>query len=159
DRRHDRRDLSPAELAKLMEATRASGQTFRGLTGSDRFHLYLTACGTGFRAAELAALTADSFDLDASPPTATLGAEHTKNRNQAPQPLPPEVVAALRDYLKGKPNGETVWPGTWADRSADMLKIDLAAAGIPYTVEGLHGPLYADFHSLRHSFITMLERA
>jgi hypothetical protein len=40
-----------------------------------------------------------------------------------------------------------------------MLKADLAAAGIPYEVEGPHGPLFADFHALRHSFITMMERA
>src|SRR5262245_45599400 len=84
DRRHD---LSPAELTKLLEAARTSDQAFRGLTGADRFHLYLTACGTGFRAGELAALAPGSFSLDASPPVATLGAEHTKNKRPAAQPL------------------------------------------------------------------------
>ena len=74
------------------------------------------------------------------------------------QPLPPEVVAALRDYLQGKPSGAPVWPGTWSDHSADMVKVDLADAQIPYVVEGPNGPLFFDFHSTRHSFITMLER-
>src|SRR5262249_43288743 len=59
----------------------------------------------GFRSSELAALTPDSFALDAEPPTATLAAEHTKNRKPVTQPLPPEVVGALRDYLSGKPAG------------------------------------------------------
>src|SRR5262249_31632198 len=113
----------------------------------------------GFRTGELAVLTPESFALDTDPPTATLAAEHTKNKKPVVQPLPPEVVAVLREYLTGRPAGQPVWPGTWADRSADMLKGDRAAAGIPYTVEGPHGPLFADFHALRHSFITMLERA
>jgi integrase len=159
DRRHDRRDLPPAELTKLLGVTRASESSFRGLSGGDRFHLYLTACGTGLRAGELAVLTPESFSLDADPPTATLAAEHTKNKKPVVQPLPPEVAAALREYLTGRPAGQPVWPGTWADRSADMLKGDLAAAGIPYAVEGPHGPLFADFHALRHSFISMMERA
>ena len=158
DRRHDRRDLPPAELTKLLTVSRVSTKTFRGLTGEDRFHLYLTACGTGFRTSELAALTPDAFDLDATPPTATLRAEDTKNKKSATQPLPPEVVEAMRPYLAGREADEPIWPGSWVDRSADMLKIDLAVAGIPYVVEGPHGDLYADFHSLRHSFITMLER-
>ena len=37
-----------------------------------------------------------------------------------------------------------------------MLRIDLETAGIPYVVEGPDGPLCADFHSLRHSFLTLL---
>jgi hypothetical protein len=39
-----------------------------------------------------------------------------------------------------------------------MLRLDLEAAGIPYHVPGPDGPLYADFHSLRHSYITALGR-
>ena len=34
-------------------------------------------------------------------------------------------------------------------------RIDLEAAGIAYAVEGPDGPEYADFHSLRHSFLTL----
>ena len=40
-----------------------------------------------------------------------------------------------------------------------MLRIDLDAAGIPYAVDGPDGPLYADFHSLRHSYLTLGARA
>lgn len=40
-----------------------------------------------------------------------------------------------------------------------MLRIDLEMANVPYTVEGPDGPLYADFHSLRHSYLTLGGRA
>ena len=36
-------------------------------------------------------------------------------------------------------------------RGAEMLRGDLAAAKIPYSVPGPDGPLFADFHSLRHT--------
>lgn len=36
-----------------------------------------------------------------------------------------------------------------------MLRIDLDAAGIAYATEGPDGPEYADFHSLRHSYLTL----
>jgi hypothetical protein len=40
-----------------------------------------------------------------------------------------------------------------------MLRIDLEAAGVPYVVDGVDGPLFADFHCLRHTFIAMLDKA
>ncbi len=40
-----------------------------------------------------------------------------------------------------------------------MLRLDLDAAGLPYVVEGPDGPLFADFHSLRHSYLTLGGRA
>ncbi len=39
-----------------------------------------------------------------------------------------------------------------------MIRRDLEAASIPYTVDGPDGPLFADFHALRHSYITLLDR-
>ncbi len=40
-----------------------------------------------------------------------------------------------------------------------MLRTDLDAAGIPYEAKGPDGPLFADFHALRHSFIALLDRS
>src|SRR5262249_37489304 len=121
---------------------------------------YLCAMGTGFRAGELASLVPESFDLDAEPPTATVAAAYTKNGKLAVQPLPPEVVEALRGYLAGRLAGGPVWPGSWADGdAAAMLRMAREAAGVPYVVEGPDGPLYADFHALRHSFIARLDRS
>ncbi len=61
--------------------------------------------------------------------------------------------------LKGRPAGASLWPGNWWKKGAEMLRIDLDAAGIPYAVEGPDGPLYADFHALRHSYIALLEKS
>ncbi len=121
--------------------------------------IYHTACGTGFRAGELSRLTPESFDLDAVLPVVRLPARGTKNKKVAVQPLPAGLAAELRPYIAGRAPGKPVWPGCWRYRAADMLKVDLAAAGIPYEVQGPDGPLYADFHALRHTYVTLLERA
>jgi len=161
DRRHDRRELTADELRRLLAATRASDRNYRGLTGEDRFHLYAVACGSGYRASGLASLTPESFDLDDETPTVTLSARRNKSRVQKVQPLPADVAGLLRDYLRDKQNGQPIWAGTWAKdrKGAEMLRIDLDAAGIPYAVEGPDGPLYADFHALRHTYLTLGGRA
>ncbi len=162
DRRHDRRELTADELRGLLSVTRNSPRWFRWLTGSDRFHLYATACATGFRAAALAGLTPDAFDLGGDTPTVTLAARRNKSRKTKVQPIPRDVAELLREYLRDKPAGQPVWngTGTWAKdhKGAEMLRLDLEAAGIPYAVEGPDGPLFADFHALRHSYITLLGR-
>jgi integrase len=152
DRRHDRRELDAEELRHLLTATRDSERLFRGLTSPDRFHLYATACGTGFRASGLASLTPESFDLSADLPTVTLVVRHAKNRKTKVQPLAPDLADLLRDYVRDRPARQRIWGGTWAsdNKGAEMLRRDLEAAGIPYAVEGPDGPLYADFHALRH---------
>src|SRR6476660_4019125 len=40
-----------------------------------------------------------------------------------------------------------------------MLRCHLEAAGIAYAVDGPDGPLFADFHSLRHSYLSLGSRA
>src|SRR5262249_11335911 len=100
----------------------------------------------------------ECFDLGAAVPTVTLPIRADKSRKGKVQPLPAGVADLLRAWLRGKPPGEPVWPGTWAStlKAAEMLRIDLEAAGIPYAAEGPAGPLFADFHALRHSYITAL---
>ena len=161
DRRHDRRELTEDELRRLLAAAAQSERTFRGLTGPDRFHLYATACGTGFRASALASLAPEAFDLAAATPTATLAARRNKSRVLKVQPIPADVAELLRGYLRDKPAGLPVWAGTWArdGKGAEMLRGDLDAAGIPYSVEGPDGPLFADFHALRHTYLTLGGRA
>ena len=78
DIRVERRAMESEELARLIDATEHSQQTFRGLTGSDRAVLYMLAAMTGLRANELASLTASSFDFQAHPPTVTAEAESEK---------------------------------------------------------------------------------
>ena len=155
DVRRARRELTAEELRMLLTATRASGRTFRGLSGEDRYMLYLVAAGTGFRANALAHLTPADFDLTAA--TVTLAARLNKSRKLKVQPLPADVANALRPYLTGKLAGSPVWGGTWSSSSdgAEMIRRDLETVGIPYAVEGPDGPEYADFHSLRHTYLTL----
>lgn len=120
----------------------------------------MTAVTTGFRADELASLRPSAFTLGDAVATIALAAEHAKNGRAVVQPVPPEVAALLRDYLTGHPADAPVWPGGWVNDAAAMLRIDLEAAGIPYRIEAADGRLlYADFHSLRHSFIALLDRS
>jgi excisionase family DNA binding protein len=158
DVRRGRRELTINELRALLTGTRDSARVFRGLKGLDRYFLYLVAAGTGFRANALTNLTPADFQLDA--PTVTLPARFAKNRRTKVQPLPVDVAEALSDYLTGKPASAPVWGGTWASgcTGAEMLRRDLEAVGIPYAVEGPDGPEYADFHALRHTYLTMLGR-
>jgi integrase len=174
DLRHPRRDYLPEELARLFETARTSKRLVRDLAGIDRYALYLTASATGFRVSELASMTPESFDLDGDMPTATVRAACTKNRKVAIQPLPKDVAQILRDYLRDKPADQPVWPGKWQDRAYVLIKADLKAARKIWLQscqdrgkrdEMAQGDFlvymdsqgrYADFHALRHSFITMV---
>ena len=105
----------------------------------------------------MASLTPDDFDLNTDAPTVTLAARFNKSRKLKVQPIPLDVAVTLREYFEGKPIEGAIWGGTWArdHRGAEMLRIDLANAGTPYAVEGPDGLEYADFHSLRHSYLTL----
>ncbi len=157
--RRARRAFTVAELGRLLPAASSSPTPFRGLAGSARSMLYNVAISTGFREGELAELLPEWFRLDAEPPSVKLPARMDKSKKTVEQPLPAHLVESLRDYLRGRPAGVPVWPGTWAERGCDMLRVDLEAASIPYVVDGPEGPDYADFHSLRHSFVALLELA
>src|SRR5262249_17918770 len=151
DRRHDRRELEEAELRLLLATPRASAAAFRGLAGPDRFALYATACGTGFRASALASLTPESFDLGEAP-TVALSARYSKNKKGKEQPLPADVVDLLRDYLADKPAGEPILRGRGTHLAAQMLRRALEADGIPYAVEGPDARLYVHCHRLGHPY-------
>ncbi len=177
DIRHARRDFTPEELGRLLDAARRSPRAIRCLSGIDRHFLYLTACATGFRASELASMLPESFNLDAEVPTAKVQAACSKNRREAVQPLPLDVAKALRDYLAIKPAGLPVWPGKWKSRAFLMIQGDLKEARAKWlksfedarqrteaeqsdflAYQDAEGR-YADFPALRHSFITMVGKA
>ena len=152
DRRRERRVLTADEVRQLIDAAHKSKKSFRGLAGPDRAVAYAVAVYTGYRAGELAELTPESFDLDGVTPVVRLAGSKTKNRKPAVQAVPPELAESLRGYLTGRPTSRPVWPGTWAEKAADMIRADLEAAGVPFTVAGADGrPLVADFHVLRHT--------
>lgn len=157
DRRHDRRPLTEAQLTALLNAANA-GKVVAKMTGPDRAMLYAVAAYTGLRASELASLTGESFDLAETPPTVTVQAAYSKHRRQDVLPLHASLVERLRPWLATKPAGKRVWPGTWAKskHGGVMLRHDLEKADIPYVDES---GLYADFHALRHTFITNMVKS
>ncbi len=160
DRRVVRRALSSDELGRLIRAAEASATVVRGLSGPDRAALYVLAAGSGLRARELATLTYGHVLLDAEWPGVLVEAAYSKNRRQDVLPLPPQVADYLRAWLAGRPTVPTdpaakrLWPGTWWQRAAAMLRVDLAAAGIEYQTPSGR----ADFHSLRAAYATLLAR-
>jgi len=159
DPRHPRRALSVEEIGRVLTAALESPASFRYLSGRDRHAIYTLACTTGFRALELASMTPAHFLLDVEPPVVMLTARRGKNRRAIRQPLPPDTVALMREYLAGREPLAPLWPSWWYNQAARMLRIDLEAAGVPYTVETPDGPLYADFHALRHTYVSLLEVA
>ena len=127
------------------------GPLVKSLSGPDRARLYALALGTGFRAAELGSLTPESFHLDSDPPTATVKAGYSKRRRDDVQPIRGDLAEAMRPWIASKPPGEPLFRLT--DRTAEMLRVDLGAAGIPHeTASGT-----VDFHSLRFAAVTSPE--
>ena len=164
DRRHERRDATAEELKALIEAAeKAPPWTWRtgrarsaprvGISGSDRAMLYRVAVGTGFRAAELASLTPESFNLDAAPPTVTVQAAYSKRRRRDAQPIRDDLADLLRRWLADKTPNRPVW--NVPEKTAAMLRADLGAAEIPYRDDA---DRVFDFHSLRHTYVSFLVR-
>jgi len=185
DRRHDRRALSEEEFARLVEAAR-NRKRVESIPGPDRAMMYILAAWTGFRKGEIGSLTLRSLRLEDDPPTATVAACYSKRRRQDTQVLHPEVVRQLKAWLATKkrldpdqpffPVSGRV-PGGTQRKTSKMIERDLMAVRDRWLQEAKteaekerrlksdflchcnHDGLYADFHSLRHWFITGLARA
>jgi integrase len=150
DRRRTRRALTPDEAAKLVESTEA-GPTVFEMTGPDRAMLYSLALGSGLRSKELRTLPPERLNLDGDPPTVRVLAGYAKNRREAIQPLSAALADRLGSWLANKPAKKPVFEGM-TERTAEMLAIDLKAAGIePETDSGV-----VDFHALRGTYISHL---
>jgi len=148
DRRHDRRALEPDEIRRLLEATRAACRRFK-MSGYQRALLYRLAAETGLRASELRSLKVSSFDFDRC--TVSIEAAYSKHRREDILPLRAETAKELKAFLSGKMPGVNVFD--MPDKTADMLKDDLADAGIDYVDDAGR---YADFHALRHTTGSLL---
>lgn len=184
DRRHDRRPLSDEEFALLLRAAE-TGPPSSGLLGRDRAMLYLLAGWTGFRRGELGSLTLRSFNFDSNPATVTVAASYSKHRRKDVQILHPSLVDRFLEWIemrKPKTDDEILFPISkktcGVDRdTAQMIQFDLASAR-RFWIDAIDDPkekrlaeesdflkyknregLFADFHGLRHTFISNLGRA
>ncbi len=149
DRRHDRRALTDDEVRQLIRAAE-NGPALLGCSGIERALIYRLAVLSGLRANEIRTLKKRSFILDETQPAVIVQAAFSKHRREDIQPLPSELVPLLRDYLKDINDGDMAFDVP--KKFVQALRQDLEAAGIPY--ETHNG--FADFHALRHTFITRL---
>ncbi|MHC4542249.1 MAG: tyrosine-type recombinase/integrase [Planctomycetota bacterium] len=137
------------EFKALLEAARTGPDRF-GLTGYQRYVLYLLACETGLRRGELRSLTVASVDLKGLRVFVEGGVDGaTKNKDDACQYITPETAEVLREYITGKmpkmPN-VPLFP-TIHHRSGRMVREDCEAAGI----ETVNHKGKLGLHSLRHT--------
>ncbi len=178
DVRHERRPLTADEFDRLLMAASA-GKRFRKLAGSDRMTLCTVAAYTGLRASELASLTAASVSLASDPPALTVEAGYSKRKRKDTVPLHPGVAGKLGPWLVGEGRAAVLWPGKWASpfTAAAMLERDSIAVRAAWIAEATDvedratreqsdflayedaSGGKADFHALRHKFITELVEA
>jgi integrase len=112
--------------------------------------LYRTAAETGLRRKELRSLKVSSFDFINC--TVSVVDALSKNRKQSTVPLRRDTTDKIKAFVASKVPSAPVFREI-PDRTADMLKADLADAGIPYVDDsGRH----FDFHALRHETGSLL---
>ncbi len=183
DLRHERRALSAEEFIRLLEAAE-QGFPEVGLTGIDRAAMYLLAASTGYRRGEIGSLKLRAFNFETTPATVTVQAAYSKRRRCDTQVLSSEVADYLGIWLKSKSPRpeELLFPVSAAAggidrRTSEMIQRDLAAARSKWLDEAQSADeraqreesdvlvyrdregRYADFHAMRHTFITNLGRA
>jgi integrase len=153
DRRHDRRTISLAELRRLIEAAERGPRHVR-MSGPMRALCYRLAVATGLRFSEIGSIRHGSFNWQA--PSVTIRAAYTKNGAPATLPLPRDLADDLAAYVATVAPEEPVFPLPRRGRGAEMLRVDLAAAGIAYRDAA---GLVFDFHSLRCETATLADAA
>ncbi len=133
------------EFERLLEAARTGPERY-GLTGYQRYVLYLLAVETGLRRNELRSLTVAAVDLKNSCVFVKGGIDGaTKNKDEAVQHFTPETGQILKEYIRGKmPNTQLF---KIQNKSAEMIQADCEAAGVE--VENHKGKL--NLHSCRHT--------
>ncbi len=180
DQRHHRRPLSAEEFTLMIDAAR-TGPPTQGLSSRDRVMLYYIAAWTGFRKKELGSLTPRHLFLDSTVPYLTVPASYSKRKRNDMQFLHPGLVELLKAWLAKRNPGpeEILFPISkeisGVDRNtAEMIAYDLAAARNFWIAESQTPEeekkreesdflkykdsqgKFADFHGLRHTFITNL---
>jgi integrase len=152
ERRHNRRTLGLDDLRRLIGAAHG-GPAYREVTGPARALCYRLAVATGLRFAEIKSILPRSFEFSREPATVTVAAGYTKNGAPTTLPLPADLTPDLARFVATIAPTLPVFP--LPDRGADMLKIDLASAGIPYR-DG--AGLVFDFHALRCQCATLADQ-
>ncbi|MCE9548279.1 MAG: site-specific integrase [Planctomycetia bacterium] len=176
DRRLERRALSVDELRRLLAAA-TKGAERHGMTGSARAMLYRLAVETGLRSSELRSLTRASFDFRTEPATVMVAAGYSKRRREDTLPLRPETATVLQAHVGVMLPAVRIFDLPRREEVAEMLRADLTDARAAWLKEVETDPRLlaereqsdflkysddaghvADFHALRHTFISNLAR-
>lgn len=177
------RAFSMEEFMLMLKAAE-TGPPAVGLVGPDRAMLYLLAAWTGFRRGELGSLTLKNFSLKRKNPTVSVAAAYSKHRRDDVIALHPDVVERFTKWVEWKKPkmDDILFPISERScgverRTSRMVEVDLKAARDAWLAETDspeerakreasdflcyedHNGRFADFHSLRHTFITNLCRA
>jgi integrase len=140
--RRQRRALTQTEIAALLDAVHARHQL-----------AYRIILGTGLRRDELRQLRWGDVKLDAPMPCIQLRAETTKGKRGDVLPLRNDLAKLLKESRGGGGDSETVCRTL---PSMDTHKRYLIKAGIPFEDADRRR---ADFHSLRHTYGSLLAKA
>jgi site-specific recombinase XerD len=142
--------LSEPELHRFLKAFDRTQAT-----GKRDFAMALCLCRLGLRAREVASLTLEDVDWQGQ----TLHLQHTKTRSSRLVPLPQDVAAAIRDYLRaGRPPTDspvvfvrhrTPWG---AGRRSSIVRAAMRCACIRA------GLSHKGVHILRHPLATRLHQ-
>ena len=151
DMRHGRRVISLDEFGDLVAAAQ-NGPDYEGMSGSDRALVYQLLFETGMRRGEVERLTPAGCRLDGARPHIEL--HKTKSGTVQTIPLDPKssLIPMLKQRIGLRLNtAEPLFE--LAEKTGQMVKVDLERAGIPYRDE--NGRVF-DFHSIRGLFISAL---
>jgi len=136
-----------------------NGPDRHGMSGPERAMLYRLVGETGMRVSELRRLLCASFHLHGEEPTVTiLPGYNTKRRQEVEMSLRRNTAAELQAIFSTKRPMAPVFDMPSKHRVIDMLRADLEAAEIPYSIDSKHG-MVVDFHSFRHSTSSWLAAA
>jgi integrase len=120
-------------------------------TRYERYLIYSLALSTSLRANEIRTLTVSDFDF--AHHTVTVRPKNEKARRGATLPLQKELSTKIKEFTKYKTPAARAL--NVPSKTSEMLQVDLAEAKIEYKTD--RG--YADFHSLRHTFGTILAKS
>ncbi|MCL1999929.1 MAG: site-specific integrase, partial [Planctomycetes bacterium] len=151
------RALTSLEFAHFINTARIDSGVVEKLDGASRAVLYVVARRTGLRWSELRSLKRSRFDLHDEKPVIHIGKADEKHPRGLPIPLSKDAAKLLREYFAAHPAPSEAPAFMLSPRNvgAEMVRYDLARAGIPYRDE--QGLIY-DFHALRGQLATDLAR-
>lgn len=165
----ERRALTVDEISCLLDWLKTKGPKRRSLTGWERAVLYKLALTTGLRANEIRSLKCSSIDFEEK--AIHLSSAYTKNRQNATLPLTGSILKDLESLASKRDKDALLFRLT--DKTAKLIQSDMTDARAewikaavtsaekkqrkktdflkPETGDGI-----ADFHSLRHTYATLL---